>query len=151
MELDLLVVGCGPFKYVPGFVPPGIIRYQMNSATVILTHELLEEHEVRLSIEYVDEPKMKLWPLLNHNSADDFDAFPARKAFHLRTDPLASPVTIDGAGLLKQDLILIHQHSILLTDFFLMRGSSSSIHQACLALSAFERRRLGYWMEKANL
>ena len=151
MEFYLVVVVGDPLKDFGRLVPPGIVGDQVYSPSFVSAYQLLEKPEIRLGIEDLDKAEMKFRLLLDHNCSDDFDTLSPRKALHLRADSSERPVTIDGAGLPEQSLVLVNQNSALPTGFFLILGSSFRIHHACIALSALESRRLGYCMEKANL
>ena len=144
MEFNTVLLAFKPLSYVGALVVCGVVQDQTYLPTSIPGDELVQKGQETGGVEPVDEPEVKFGPIADRHRSHHFQGLPCGWALHHAADSLQRPVSENGACLLKAHFILIHQDAVVLLDFFLTSGNSSSIHVACRFLSAWESSCLGY-------
>ncbi len=144
MEFNTVFFTFEPLSHFGSFVILGVVQDQMYLSILVSGDELLQKSQKTVGVEPVDEPKVKFRMTADRYRSHYFQGLPCGRRLHHASDSFQCPMSEDGACQLKAHFILIDQDAFLFLDFFLISGSSSSSHVACLFLSASESSCLGY-------
>jgi hypothetical protein len=92
--------------------------------------KLVKKAQKSLGVEPVDESEVKFGIIGDCYRSHHLQGFPCGRSLHHTSNALQGPMSKNRTRLFETYFILIHQDAIVLLDFLLMSGSSSSSHVA---------------------
>ena len=122
-----------PLSTLPYFgtlVILGVVQDQVYLLILVSGDKLVKKAQKSLGVEPVDEPEVKFGIIADCYRSHHLQGFPCGRSLHYTSDTLQGPMSVNRTRLFEAQFILIHQDTIVLFDFFLMSGSSSSSHVA---------------------
>lgn len=136
MEFNTVLFVFEPLSYLGTLVIFGVVQDHVYLSPSIPRNELVQEGQETIGIEPFDETEVEFGLSAHCYCSHHFQGLPCGRGLHHASDTLQSPVSENGARLLKAHFILIYQDIFVFLDFFLISGSSSSSQVACRFLSA---------------
>jgi len=122
-----------PLSTLPYFgtlVILGVVQDQVYLLILVSREKLVKKAQKTLGVEPVDELEMKFGIITDCYRSHHFQGFPLGRSLDHTSNALQGPMSKNRTRLFETYFILIHQDAVVLLDFFLMSGSSSSSHVA---------------------
>lgn len=130
VEFNVILLPIEPLPYFGTLVIPGVVQDQVYLFILVSGDKLVKKAEKSLGVEPVDEPEVKFGIIADFYRSHYLQGFPCGRGLHHTSDTLQGPMSVNRTRLFEAHFILIHQNAIVLLDFFLISGSSSSSHVA---------------------
>ena len=130
MEFNAILLTIEPLPYFGTLVILGVVQDQVYLLILVSGGKLVKKAQKSLGVEPVDEPEVKFAIIADCYRSHHFQGFPCGRSLHYTSNALQGPMSVNRTRLFETYFILIHQNAIVLLDFFLISGSSSSSHVA---------------------